>query len=30
MDIKGVFNHVSRIKLVKRIIELGINGDLIQ
>lgn len=29
MDIKGAFDHVSRCQLLKRIIELGIDGDLV-
>ena len=29
MDIKGVFDHISRTKLVERMIELGIDGDII-
>ena len=30
MDVKGAFDHVSQTKLVERIIELGIDGDLIR
>lgn len=29
MNIKGAFNYISRIRLAKKMIELGINGDLI-
>lgn len=29
MDVKGAFDHVSRAELVKKIIELGIDDDLI-
>lgn len=29
MDIKEVFDHVSRSQLLKRMIELGIKGDLV-
>lgn len=29
MDVKGAFNHVSRSQLLRRIIELGINGVLV-
>ena len=28
MDVKGSFDHVSRKQLLKRVIELGIDGDL--
>ena len=30
MDVKEAFDHVSRTKLVERMIELGIDGDLIR
>ena len=29
MDVKGAFDHVSKVQLIARMIELGINGDLI-
>ncbi len=29
MDVKGAFNHVSRSQLRKRMIDLGIDGDLV-
>ncbi len=29
MDVKGAFDHVSRGQLLKRMVELGIDGDLI-
>lgn len=29
MDVKGAFDHVSRSQLLKRMIELGIDGDLV-
>ena len=29
MDIKGAFDHVSKAQLLKRMIELGIDGDLV-
>ncbi len=29
MDVKGTFDHVSRSQLLKRIIDLGIDGDLV-
>ena len=30
MDVKGAFDHVSKTKLVERMMELGIDGDLIR
>ena len=29
MDVKGAFDHVSRSQLLKRMVELGIDGDLV-
>ncbi len=29
MDVKGAFDHVSRTRLAERMIELGVDGDLI-
>lgn len=29
INVKGAFNHVSRSQLLKRIIEVGIDGDLV-
>ena len=29
MDVKGAFDHVSRSQLLRRMIELGIDGDLV-
>ena len=29
MDVKGAFDHVSREQLLTRMIELGIDGDLV-
>ncbi len=29
MDVKGAFNHVSRAELAKKILELGIDDNLI-
>lgn len=28
MDVKGTFDHVSKGQLLKRMLELGIDGDL--
>lgn len=30
MDVKGAFHRVSSTRLVERMIEIGIDGDLIQ
>ena len=30
IDIKKAFDHVSRIRLVEKMIELGVNGDMIR
>ena len=29
MDVKGAFNYISRIKLVEKMTELGINRDIV-
>lgn len=29
MDVKGAFDHVDKDQLLKQIIELGIDGDLV-
>ncbi len=29
LDVKGAFDHVSRSQLVKSMIDLGIDGDLV-
>ena len=30
MDVKGAFDHVSKDWLVKRMVDIGIDGDLIK
>ena len=30
MDVKGAFDHVSKTRLVERMMELGIDGDVIR
>ena len=30
MDVKGAFDHVSRTRLIERMMELGVDGDLIR
>lgn len=29
MDVKGAFDHVSKIQLIARMLELGVDGDII-
>lgn len=29
IDVKGAFDHVSKIQLIARMLELGVDGDLI-
>ncbi len=29
MDVKGAFDHISRSQLLKRMIDFGIDGDLV-
>lgn len=29
MDVKGAFDHVSKVDLFRKLLALGINGDLI-
>lgn len=30
MDVKKVFNHISKTKLVKKLLKIGIDGNLIR
>lgn len=30
MDVKKAFDHISRAELVKKMLELGVNGNLIE